>query len=543
MISRGKRYRKVLAVLARHGFGDLSRGLGARLLFRKKSQESAAKRWVNFRKALEELGPTYVKFGQVLSNRPGILPDELTQELARLQDQVPPFGYDEVQSIFQASFGQAPEHLFKHFDPTPVASASIAQVHKAVLHSGETVAVKIRRPNIEPIIRADVAIMHDIARLMMRNEELASLQPIELVKAFEQTILAELDFELEFKNIRKFYELFEGDANVRIPKPYPEFSRDTLLTLEYLDGIKISRKEALSEAGYDLQLIARRGFDAFFRQIFEWGYFHADPHPGNLLVLPGNVIGILDFGMVGQLSPNDRNALVEFVIALGRDDVSRIVENIEKLQGSPVADRGALERDLATFISEFGSKAVKEIDLNDALDKGRKMAYKHKLRLNPDLFLLFRTISLLEGIGISLDPQFRSLDIIRPYAYTLLRKKLNPKNILQSKALLAWLADWYQIVTVLPGDVRKILTKIKDDQLVIKTEQPAIDRLSAQIGRTGRDISKTLLAITFLVLATIAHEKHMGTVVWAGFNLATLVFGGLASVLLLNLFWRWRRAG
>lgn len=242
MISRGKRYRKVLAVLARHGFGDLSRGLGARLLFRKKSQESAARRWVNFRQALEELGPTYVKFGQVLSNRPGILPDELTQELARLQDQVPPFDYNEVVQIFHSTFGKSPEQLFKHFDPTPVASASIAQVHKAVLHSGETVAVKIRRPNIEPIIRADVAIMHDIARLMMRNEELASLQPVELVKAFEQTILSELDFELEFKNIRKFYELFEGDANVRIPKPYPEFSRAPYLPSNISRALKFREK-------------------------------------------------------------------------------------------------------------------------------------------------------------------------------------------------------------------------------------------------------------------------------------------------------------
>ena len=542
MISRGKRYRKVLSILAKNGFGDIiSRSLFSR--FRKQSSDSAqrkADRWIRFRKALEELGPTYVKFGQVLSNRPGILPDDLIAELARLQDQVAAFPFEEVRQIIEKEFGKPLQNVFVEFSEKPVASASIAQVHKAKLPSGQIVAVKIRRPGIEEIIRADVAIMKDIAKLMMRNDELASLRPLELVGAFEKTILAELDFDKEFKNLRKFHELFEGDKTVKIPYPIQEYSREQFITLEFIEGIKISRKEELIAAGYDMQLIARRGFDAFFKQIFEWGHFHADPHPGNLIVMPGNIIGILDFGMVGQLSPADRSALVEFVIALGRDDIARIVENIEKLQGSPIEDRSSLEKDLAAFIADFGGQAVMEIDLNDALEKGRKLAFKHNLKLNPDLFLLFRTISLLEGIGISLDPEFRSLDVIKPYAFKLLRKQLDPRNLLKSKALISWAADWYQLLQVLPGDVRKISAKLRDDQFKIKTENPAMDRLTVQVKQTGSQLSRTLIFIVLLILGMFSMQQKLPIVAW-GLNWMGIVGFGLSALILPGLFRSWIR--
>lgn len=542
MISRGKRYRKVLSILAKNGFGDIiSRSLFSR--FRKQSPDSAqrkADRWIRFRKALEELGPTYVKFGQVLSNRPGILPDDLIAELARLQDQVAAFPFEEVRQIIEQEFKKPLEEIFVEFSEKPVASASIAQVHKAKLPSGQIVAVKIRRPDIEEIIRADVAIMKDIAKLMMRNDELASLRPLELVGAFEKTILAELDFDKEFKNLRKFHELFEGDKTVKIPYPIQEYSREQFITLEFIEGIKISRKEELIAAGYDMQLIARRGFDAFFKQIFEWGHFHADPHPGNLIVMPGNIIGILDFGMVGQLSPADRSALVEFVIALGRDDIARIVENIEKLQGSPIEDRSSLEKDLAAFIADFGGQAVMEIDLNDALEKGRKLAFKHNLKLNPDLFLLFRTISLLEGIGISLDPEFRSLDVIKPYAFKLLRKQLDPRNLLKSKALISWAADWYQLLQVLPGDVRKISAKLRDDQFKIKTENPAMDRLTVQVKQTGSQLSRTLIFIVLLVLGMYSMKQQLPIVAW-GLNWMGIVGFGLSALIFPGLFRSWIR--
>jgi ubiquinone biosynthesis protein len=505
VISRGKRYKKVFAVLARHGFNDVVGILSGNAFFRvfisktnpPDKEKRLLDRWIRLRNVLEELGPTYIKFGQIISNRPGIVPDELISELSKLQDAAPPFPVEQVKAILEEDFDRPLAEVFRTFDPIPLASASIAQVHRAELFSGEQVVIKVQRPGIEDIIKADIEILKDIANLMQRSEELSSLRPKELVVAFEQTILSELNFSSEANHFRKFHEKFSEDPTVKIPLPYLSYCTKRVITLEYLEGIKISNNELLKERGFDGKLIAQRGFDAYFKQIFEWGYFHADPHPGNLLVLPGNVIGILDFGMVGKLSEKDRRILVEFIIALGRDDTASIVDNIEKLQGSEVINKEGLERDMALFIDEFGGQASKDIDLNDALNRGRFLINKYRLKLNPDLFLLIRTVSMLEGIGISLDPEFRSLGVVRPYAIKLLRKRLSPNNLLKSRTLLAFLSDISQLFVSFPGDSRKIIEKIKNDKLKITVENRSSLLLAKQVNSASKLISYALLTGVF----------------------------------------------
>ncbi len=514
MIAKSRRYREVFSLLFRFGFGSYVLRPWLRFFYRRERNAEKEKldRWIRFRTLLEALGPTYVKFGQILSNRPGLLPDELLAELARLQDKVAPFDASVAITLLEKELQQPLSEIFKYIEEKPVASASIAQVHKAQLKNGAWVAIKIKRPGIDEVIAADISILKDLARLLKRHKELSALQPVELALAFERSILAELDFRQELHHIQKFYSLFEDDANVRIPLPYPMHSTANVVCMEYLEGIKISDYRALQSNGFDLKTIAQRGFDTFFKQIFEWGYFHADPHPGNLIVMENNTLGIFDFGMIGQLSTEDRNALVEFVIALGRDDVERIVETIELLQGSEVVDRKGLERDLTAFINEFGSTAIKDIDLNEALNQGRLMAYRYKLKLNPDLFLLFRTISLLEGIGIGLDPQFRSLEAIKPYAVKLLVKQLNPKNLFSNnKELLFWAADWVQLLRYLPSDLRKLSTRIREDRIRIETDNPSHHRLGNQIRYSAQLIALSL-GFGFSFLAYIyAHHLRFGT--------------------------------
>lgn len=500
MAGKGKRYRQVFAVLIRHGFGDIvGRISGSKFRgffgFRKKSRiEIDATRWKNLRIALEELGPTYVKLGQVLSNRPGLLPDALTTELSLLQDAVPPFTYTEAAAIIERELGAPPEQIYASFDPVPIASASIAQVHKAVLKSGEIVAVKIRRPGIDKIIRADIEVLRDIAGLMERSEELSSLRPRDLVSAFEKSILAELDFKQEKNNLIDFCNRFAESKEVKIPKPFDEFCSDSVLTLSFLNGIKISKTEELTAAGIDLKKAARLGFDAYFTQIFEWGIFHADPHPGNLIITPEGALGIFDFGMVGRISEKDRNALIQFIIGLGRDDPGKIVDNIEKLQGSEVEDKKSLERDMASFIEEFGQQAVRDIDLNAALARGRDLINKHKLQLNPDLFLLLRTISLLEGIGITLDPEFRSLQVIKPYALQLLRKQLSFKKLIKSRTLISLAGDLLELATSLPGDSRKILHHLAENRLKVQVENKSDEKYRLEIRLASRRIMLSILA-------------------------------------------------
>jgi ubiquinone biosynthesis protein len=522
VISNGKRYRTLLSILARHGFDDIVWQLSGKKwmrFFQKKrspeeEQQKKIDRWIRFRLVLEELGPTYIKFGQILSNRPGLLPDDLVLELSKLQDAVPAFSFEEVIVILEREFQKPYEDIFQSIEKIPIASASIAQVHKAVLKSGEVVAVKVQRPGIEDIINADLLVLSDIASLMMRSQELSSLRPKDLLATFKRSILEELDFRKEASHILKFYTLFEGDSEVKIPQLYPAYCNSKVITLEFIDGIKINRTDELKKAGYDLKRIAQKGFDAYFKQIFEWGDFHADPHPGNLMVLPGEVIGILDFGMVGRLSENDRLALVEFIIGLGRDDTSQIVENVEKLQGEEIENKKEFEKDMTEFINEYGSQAVKDIDLNAALNRGRNMVNKHNLKLNPDLFLLLRTVSMLEGLGISLDPDFRSLEIIKPYALKLVRKNLHPKNIFKSRRLISALADLAALAISFPSDARKIVDKIKNDKLKVQVEDKGLKTVAREINHAGKRIGNAILFLSLFLggcyLASLPFPKFWG---------------------------------
>lgn len=547
MISSGKRYRKVFSILAHHGFDDIVGQLSGqkwiRVFQKKRTPEQEAQRikdrWIRLRLVLEELGPTYIKFGQVLSNRPGLLPDDLVLELAKLQDAVPPFTFEEVSTILESEFKKPVSELFRSIEAKPLASASIAQVHQAVLLTGESVAVKVQRPGIEEIIRADVEILRDIAALMMRSEELSSLRPKELVAAFERSILEELDFRKEAIHLRKFNEQFKGDNQVKIPHLYSALCSSKVICLEFIPGIKINKIEALQAQGYDLKAIARKGFDAYFKQIFEWGYFHADPHPGNLLVLPGEVIGILDFGMVGRLSEKDRSALVEFIIGLGSDDTARIVKNIEKLQGSEIADKPALEKDMEAFIEEFGTQAVKDIDLNEALNRGRLLINKHKLKLNPDLFLLLRTVSMLEGLGMSLDPDFRSLEVIKPYAFKLLQKNLNPKNLFKSRKLISALADLASLAASFPADARKIVDKLKNDQVKVQIDDRATRHLAREVNLAGKRIGNSLVFMSLFAGGCYFSSLPLPELFWH-LNTPALVCLGAAFLVLSNL-WYLRR--
>ena len=544
MISRGKRYRNVFSILARHGFDDVAQLLsGNRFvrIFKKKytpeeESQRIRDRWIRFRRVLEDLGPTYIKFGQVISNRPGILPDDLLSELSRLQDAVPPFPFEEVRKILETEFKRPIAEIFSEFNPVPLASASIAQVHEAVLFTGERVAIKVQRPGIEAIIKADIQILNDIAGLMMRSTELSSLRPKEMVAAFESTILGELNFLQEATHFRKFNERFMDDREVKIPKPFPEFCRKNVITLEFLDGIKISDVKTLEEKGYDLKLIAQRGFDAYFKQIFEWGYFHADPHPGNLTILPGNVVGILDFGMVGKLSDRDKNSLVEFIIGLGRDDLSRIVENIEKLQGFEIEDKTGMERDMAVFINDFGGQSSRDIDINDAITRGRELINRHNLKLNPDLFLLLRTVSMLEGIGTTLDPEFRSLEMIKPYALKLLKKNLNPKNLFKSRKLASVAADLFQLITTLPADTRKIIDKVKNDRIRVAVDNKNTRILAQQVNTAAKRLSYALMFVaTFgggCYLMGLP-SLNMGS----GLNIPAIIAFSLSGLLFFTTFW------
>lgn len=508
-MNRLNRYRKVFAVLARHGFGDLVARLGPqrvwkRIFFKPSKLSLSSKRdtWIRIRKVLEELGPTYIKFGQVLSNRPGLLPDELVEELSKLQDSVQTVDFSLIKQSIESESGKTLEQLFQSIEEKSIASASIAQVHRAILKDGTEVAVKVQRPGIEQIIRADIVMMYDIAGLIHQYvPELRSLQLKEIVKVFERTILMELDFRKEKEHILQFIQLFEGEKRLVLPEPIDLFNSTHVLITRFIKGTKISKLDELTSSGKDLKDIARLGFDLYFQQIFEFGFFHADPHPGNLLVLDDGRLCILDFGMVGRLNAIDKLVLTQLIIGLGKDDIPAIVATIQKLSKAEIEDRKSFEEDVAAFIQEFGCQAVKNIDLNALLEKARAMVLKHKLQLNPDLFLLFRTVSMLEGLGITLDPDFRSLDYIKPYAVKLIRKQLNFKTVFNRRKILSTVLNLADFAQRFPSDSIKIFDKVLNNELKVNIENKSSKALQNQLDKTGKLISQSLLISAFLLVS------------------------------------------
>ena len=364
------RYRQILAILFKYGFGDLIENLkieqyieiGLQMISRKRRDRlEKLTRAERTRMALEELGPTYIKLGQILSTRPDLVSVEFVNEFARLQDKVAPVDFDALRDIIEEELKKPLDLLFQSIDPHPLATASIGQVHRAILHSGDEVAVKIQRPDIEKTVEIDLEIMLHLATLAERHiEELAFHQPVKIVEEFARSIEREMDYQIEASSMERVAAQFIGSRAVYVPKVYRDFSTRRVLTAEYIDGIKVSEIEALDRAGYDCKLITDRGADVVLRQIFTFGFFHADPHPGNIFVLPDNVICLLDFGMIGAVDRGTREAFVALIDSVVRRDeprAARVLLRLSEYEEEP--DTVQLEKDVAGFISRHLFKPSK----------------------------------------------------------------------------------------------------------------------------------------------------------------------------------------
>lgn len=383
-----------------------------------------------FRHTLEDLGPTYIKLGQLLSGRGDLLPAEYIAELAKLLDAAPAFPYEQVVDVVRAELGSTPEEAFASFDVAPIAAASIGQVHRAVLHTGEHVVVKVQRPNIEQVVRSDLELLARQAAFLERRSTAArGYNLTENLEELGYALTKELDYTAEAQNIERFYQMYGDDSNLRIPKVYWEYTTKRVVVMEEIEGIKLNQLDRLREEGYNLPAIADIGTQFYLRQVFEDGYFHADPHPANIMI-SGEQIALIDYGMVGILSQRMREDLGDMLVAIITQNTEQLITVMVRMGiVTRTTNIRELERDLNRMLLRFLGLPLQQMDVAEILSEVLSISFMHHIRLPSDFAMLIRTIIILNGVGLQLDPDYQLVPTMEPFVRHLVSDKLSIKRI------------------------------------------------------------------------------------------------------------------
>jgi len=544
------RYREIIAILVKYGFGELLAKLelqkhldfGKGFVLGKGAAEiAAASHWERVRMALEELGPTFVKFGQIMSTRPDMIPHELIPELEKLQDRVPPFSTEDAKQIIEEELGSPIGSIFKDFTDSPIAAASIAQVHKAVLPDGEEAAVKVQRPGIDRIIEVDLEIMLHLASLIKKHfrEEL-DWDPVEIVEEFTRVIRKEQDFRIEAAHIERFAENFQSDMTIHVPQVHRDFSSRKVLTMEFIGGIKVSEitRAKEQEYGIDPKVVAARGADLVLKQIFEHGFFHADPHPGNINVLKDNVICFLDYGMMGTLSARHREDLADILLGIVNKDESKITKTILKIsEYRQIVDNEKLESDIAELIELYAYRPLKELEIGRLLHRIARVVEEHRLEGPREFYLLAKALVTIESVGRELDPEFNAVKHAEPFAEKLIVERMSPRKLIEDFYLTALEARL--LLRDLPSEARDIITLVKHGEAKIKFEHKGLDPMLKTLDQTNNRmvfaivLASLVIGSALIVLSGVPPKWHEIPVIGIiGFLGAGIIgFGLLFSIL------------
>jgi ubiquinone biosynthesis protein len=539
-----RRFAEIAGVLVKYGFVDVVDALhlrpylaaGRRVLSAfGGSAHPEPRRAVRLRLAFEELGPTFIKFGQALSTRADLLPADVVAELTLLQDAVPPLQPGVAEQAIRDALGHSVHEVFLDFNPEPLAAASIAQVHRATLRSGEIVAVKIRRPGIETVIEADLAILSELASLAERHVADATLYSLsELVNEFARTIRREQDLVREGRLIERVASQFAGDPTVRYPRICWPLTTTGVLTMEFLDGVKVSAAGTSEAPDLDPQLIARRGADAVLTQILVHGLFHADPHPGNILVLPGNVVAFVDFGIIGRVDRRMRETLAETILAIGRRDAERLAEIVVSV-ATPLraVDMTALRVDLEEMLDLYADISLGDLSLRAVFGSITDAMSRHRLRLPADVLLLIKSVSTIEAVGRQLDPSFKIVEHATPFVESLIEQKRSP-------GALAWRAahtgrDVMHALGSLPANLAEIMRRARADGLQIQFVHRNFDHFIREMDRSSNRLSFAIVIASIVVGSSVIVHAGLGPPLFgypllgmAGFLAAGILGIGLA---------------
>jgi ubiquinone biosynthesis protein len=535
------RLHEIASVMIRYGWGDFVRLLGiSRLL------ERAGKilRWqstdeidqldlpVRVRLALTDLGPTFVKLGQVLASRVDVFPPAWIEEFEQLHNRVPPLPFEKVKPALEAAYGRPLEECFAEVDPVAFAAASIAQVHRARLLDGTPVVIKVRRPDIVDKVDADLRLLRHFAQLLeFEMPESRRYHPTQIVSQLRRSLLAEMDLVKEARNIEVFLRNFADDDTVKVPRVYWECCTEIANVQEELVGIMATDLDAAEKAGMDLKLMGSRGADAVLKMILIHGYYHADPHPGNVIFLPGNRIGMLDFGMVGRLTEARKEQLINFLHALIRKDEQGLLEVLSIWAGDAEINEDKLAYDLTEIIFSYDNLPIKDLRLGPLLSDLTAVMRDNHLALPPDLTLLFKALITLEGLGSLLDPDFHIVDHLEPFVADVIKARYTPEAI--GKRLRRNLAELNEIITGLPRDIARLFRYARRGSLRIDLDLKRLDHFGHQLDMAANRLTMGVLTASLVVGSSIVMTIEGGP------ELFGLPFFGLLGFLVafLNSIW------
>ena len=524
-----KRVMKLSGVIAKYGFDELfKRGELEKYIPKNVKRKYSDKIeeinsytfYERIRMAIEEMGPVYVKFGQMLSNRKDILPEEFIIELQKLQDNVEVEKID-VRKKLDLELGIDVNDYFSEIEENPMASASIGQVFRAKLKTGEKVVIKIQRENIRPVVEADLGIMKNLAKTLEKYYDVLKRMNIsEIVESFEKMLNEELSLNNELNNMLRFANNFKNDSRIHVPVVYKTLSNDRILTMEMIEGFKITDAENIIKIGIETKKVARTGLDLYLTQFLKHGFFHADPHPGNIFIKENGQIVFIDFGAMGRLYPNERELLINLIIYSLKKDVKKMIETIRELAVKfEVADERKFERELYGLIELVDENSLENIDVVTIFEKARKIFSNNQILLSEDIYLLVKGIGQIEGIGRHLDPTLNITKVMRPYMNKITKERMNPINIFKKgiSKIETFSDNWL----TLPTDMKILLEKIQNNELKHKHEIIGFDKFQKTFER--------------LILAIIISSLFVGSSILALANIPPKIFG-ISGLGLLGFF-------
>ncbi|GGF86920.1 ABC transporter [Paenibacillus albidus] len=505
-IRHAGRYRAIAMALMRHGFGYMVEELGLyhllslpRRLVTQEVHESLTL-GERIRRVLEELGPTFVKLGQLASTRSDLLPDSIIQELVKLQDHVPPFSADTARSIIAQELDLPLDEIFESFENTPLAAASIGQVHRAVLHGGQRVAVKIQRPGILRTMSRDLEILQDLSALAERQMDWARQYGLaRMSEEFTKALLAELDYSQEARNAEKIAGQLTEKDGVYIPAIFWDYSSERVLTMEFVEGITLNRRELLLDKGIRLHVVAEQMVEMMLQQIFIHGFFHADPHPGNVMLMENGKLALIDFGMVGRLSEEMKDHLSALIIALMRKNTDSMVRAILRLGViSEDADRAALHDDMDRLRDQYYDVPFNKVSIGTALNDLFGIARKHRLVIPPDLAMLGKTLLTLEGVVGNLDPNFSIVQMAEPFGRRLVKERFSGRRL--QRKLLGGVADLAEGLVGLPAQVRQLSSLLSKGKLKVEVSVPELKNMQLKVARIGNRLAFSIVLLAFSII-------------------------------------------